>query len=256
MIVSFELIMGYFDGNTSRLNRAFFAIVSCIQDYCKRHIKILSFISSLLILFLVVFLLFFLRPLPSLHLEFYETNYPINYLNMSDEIFFFQSLGNCAPYSVMGVINILRGEKVNPEALARETGWRMKGNLTFPQGLINLLRRYYVNISEYSLRSYTENEKIIWLKNKVDNGHPVILLVKVEAMQHYLTVIGYDEKGFMIYDSAQKRHDEYPGRTIVDKEDYAGNRYYTNSELMEIWNKGGFAVFFRNWAVVCYISPT
>jgi len=56
----------------------------------------------------------------------------------------------------------------------------------------------------------------------------------------------------MVYDSSQKARDENPIMTIVDREEYAGNRYYTKDELMELWDKGGYVLFFKNWAVVCY----
>jgi uncharacterized protein YvpB len=99
---------------------------------------------------------------------------------------------------------------------------------------------------------YSDDNKVHWLKNQIDNGNPVILLVKVKNIQHYFTVIGYDENGFMLYDSLQEKQDENSRRTIIDREEYAGNRYYTHNELIALWNKGGYKIFFRNWAVVCY----
>jgi hypothetical protein len=90
------------------------------------------------------------------------------------------------------------------------------------------------------------------LKNTIDNGNPIILLVKVKNVQHYFTVLGYDNSGFMLYDSFQEKSEANSNKTISDNEKYAGNRYYTNNELIELWNKGGYRIFFRNWAVVCY----
>jgi len=109
----------------------------------------------LAILFAVfVFGFFFLRPLPSFGIKINKNNNPINYLKMSKEIYFRQTFNNCAPYSVMTVINILTGEIKDPEVLAKETKWRIMNNLTLPQGVINLLRKYNIRTKEYSLKIY------------------------------------------------------------------------------------------------------
>jgi predicted double-glycine peptidase len=175
----------------------------------------------------------------------------INYLKISDDIFYRQTLNNCAPYAVMGVINILKGKKEDPEQLAKETKWRIIKNLTFPQGIIDLLNKYQIKTKEYSLKLYSNEDKTIWLKNIIDDGNPIILLVKVKGIQHYFTIIGYDNNGFMLYDSLQEKQEYDSRKTIIDREEYSGNRYYTNNELMDLWNKGGYKLFFRNWAVVC-----
>jgi uncharacterized protein YvpB len=151
----------------------------------------------------------------------------------------------------MGVINILKNEIKDPEILAKETKWRIIKNLTFPQGLINLLHKYNIKTKEYSLKIYSNNNKIIWLKNQIDKGNPIILLVKIKNIQHYFTVIGYDENGFMLYDSLQEKQNENTRKTIIDREEYMGNRYYTNNELINLWNNGGYKIFFKNWAIVC-----
>jgi hypothetical protein len=209
-------------------------------------------ISIIIFALLIVFAIIFLRAVPSIGLKIIETNHSVKYLKMSDEIYYRQTLNNCAPYAVMGVINVLTGETKDPEILAKETKWRIIKNLTFPQGIIELLHKYKIKTKEYSLKLYSNNKKIVWLKNRIDNETPIILLVKVKNTQHYFIIIGYDENGFMLYDSLQEKQIENPRKTIVDKEEYMGNRYYTNDELIELWNNGGYKIFFRNWAVVCY----
>jgi hypothetical protein len=173
-------------------------------------------------------------------------------LEISNEIYYRQTLNNCAPYSTMAVINILTGEIKDPEVLSEETKWRIMKNLTFPQGLIDLLHKYKIKTKEYVLKVYSNDKKILWLKNKIDNNNPIILLVKVKNIQHYFTVIGYDENGFMLYDSLQEKQNENTRKTIIDREEYIGNRYYLNDEIIKLWNEGGYKIFFKNWAVVCY----
>jgi hypothetical protein len=217
----------------------------------KINFKLWVKILIVILLIGLIFLIIFLRTIPSFGIKFNENNKLINYLKISNEIYYRQTLNNCAPYAVMGVINILTKEIKDPEILAKETKWRIIKNLTFPQGLINLLHRYNIKTKEYCLKIYSNNNKIIWLKNQIDNGNPIILLVKVKNIQHYFTVIGYDENGFMLYDSLQEKQNENTRKTIIDKEEYMGNRYYTNNELINLWNKGGYKIFFKNWAIVC-----
>jgi predicted double-glycine peptidase len=213
----------------------------------------LKFVAIILIIVLSVFSISFLRIMPSMGIKIKGNNdKSINYLTISSDIFYRQTLNNCAPYAVMGVINILKGKQEDPEQLAQETKWRIIKNLTFPQGLIDLLHKYNIRTKEYSLKLYSNENKIAWLKGIIDNRNPIILLVKVKNIQHYFTVIGYDNNGFMLYDSLQEKQDANSRKTIIDKEEYAGNRYYPNNELIELWNRGGYKIFFRNWAVVCY----
>lgn len=209
-------------------------------------------LSAIIFIIILVFILFFFKAFPSVRIEIKEYNRAINYLNISNEIYYRQTFNDCAPYSVMAVINIIKGEIKDPIILAREMQWRSVRRLTLPQGLISLLNKYNIKTKEYSLKIYSDDEKAIWLKNQIDNGNPIILLVKYKRSQHYFTVIGYDEIGFMIYDSAQEKQEENQIKTIIDREEYVGNRYYTNNELMELWNKGGYFIFIRNWALVCY----
>jgi uncharacterized protein YvpB len=151
----------------------------------------------------------------------------------------------------MAAINIIKGEIKDPSIIVKKIKLRSVRRLTFPKGLIDILRKNNIRTEEYILKNYSDKEKITWLKNQIDNGNPIILLVKFQRSQHYFTIIGYDEIGFMIYDSAQEKQKENQAKTIIDKEEYAGNRYYTNNELMELWNSGGYFIFLRNWALVC-----
>ena len=200
---------------------------------------------------LAVLLMIFLKIIPSFGLEITENNKASNYLQMDKDIYYNQTRNDCAPYSVMCVINVLKGIKIDPEILIQQTRWRNARNLTFPQGLLELLHKNNIETKDYNLCFYSTDKKITWLKNQIDNGSPVILLVKVGYGQHYFTVIGYDETGFMLYDSSQEKLDEDSIMTKIDREEYVGNRYYTNEELIGLWDKGGYILPFKNWAIVC-----
>ena len=200
---------------------------------------------------LMIIILSFGRSIPSLNIDAKFNKYESRFIPVSNSIFFRQTLNNCAPYSAMAIISIVKNEINDPEKLANETKWRMQKNLTFPQGLIDLLHKYQIKTKEYVLYPYSDKEKINWLKNNINKGNPIILLIEVSHIKHYLTIVGYDEDGLCIYDSLQEKSKNNSRMTVIDKPEYSGNRYYKNEELLKMWNAGGFMIFFSNWAVVC-----
>ena len=213
----------------------------------EKVLRVLFVLTPLLILFLLLFG----RSFPSIIFENTNIKYSVNSIEIAKDIYYRQTMNNCAPYSVMAVINALKYEKIDPEILSKEITWRIYKNLTFPQGIIDLLHIYGIETNEYNLFCLSYQEKINWLKSTIDKGTPIILLVEVKHIKHYFTVLGYDEHGFMIYDSLQEKSKENPRKTIIDNVSYSGNRYYNNEQLIKLWNDGGYKIFFRNWAIVC-----
>lgn len=120
---------------------------------------------------------------------------------MDKNLFYRQTLNNCGPYSVMAVINILRDEKKDPEILAKQMKWRVHKNLTFPQGVINQLHDNGIKTKEYVLKWKSDQDKINWIKETVFQKKPIICLIKIHHVLHYVTILGYDKNGFMLYDS-------------------------------------------------------
>lgn len=174
-------------------------------------------------------------------------------LEMDSRLFYRQSYNNCGPYSVMAVLNLLKHENPDPEELASKMKWRMDKNLTFPQGVIDLLSDNGVRTEEFILKGRNDEEKILWLKTNLMKGFPIIVLLKVKNVLHYVTILGYDDKGFSLYDSMQEKQRNNPRLTIDDKPGDGGNRYYLYSDFLNYWDAGGHLIFFRNWALVCHL---
>lgn len=170
---------------------------------------------------------------------------------MDKNLFYRQTLNNCGPYSVMAILNILRDEEKNPEILSKQMKWRIYKNLTFPQGVVNQLHENGIKTKEYVLKTKSNEDKINWIKETVFQKKPIICLIKIHHVLHYVTILGYDENGFMLYDSMQEKNSENQRKTIIDKECKEGNRYFTYDEFMQLWNDGGYKLFFKNWAIVC-----
>lgn len=216
-----------------------------------RKMKKLILSLAIVFLFIIAFLLWFGRAIPScVKLSDADLNETFA-LQMNKNLFYRQTVNNCGPYSVMAVINILHTEERDPELLSEKMGWRMYKNLTFPQGVVNLLRDNGIKTKEVVLKSKSDRDKVRWIKQTVSEEKPIIVLIKVHHVLHYVTILGYDEKGFMLYDSMQEKSPESPRKTIVDERCTEGNRYYSYEDFISLWNAGGYKLFFRNWAIVC-----
>ena len=192
----------------------------------------------------------FLRTFPS-HVRIEIANAPSYSLQMRENLFYRQSYNNCGAYSVMAVVNILTADELNPETLASQMKWRIIKNLTFPQGVVSLLQKYNIYTKEYVLWTKGDSKKADFLRSQILHGTPVILLVKAHGVLHYVTVLGFDENGFMLYDSMQEKSAENPRYTIRDEKASAGNRWISESALIEMWNNGGVKFAFKNWCIVC-----
>lgn len=203
-----------------------------------------------ILLLLGIFALAFLRSFPSL-MRIENPKDPSYTLPMDEALFYRQTYNNCGPYSVMAAVNILTGEKLDGETLAAEMKWRIRKNLTFPQGVVQLLHKYKIRTKEYVLWAKSDSEKAAFLRSQILHGTPVILLVKVHGVLHYVTVLGYNENGFMLYDSMQEKSAENPRYTIRDESVASGNTWLCDSDLISLWNKGGVKFAFRNWCIVC-----
>lgn len=125
----------------------------------------------------------------------------------------------------MAVENILTEKILDPEELSKEMKWRIYKNLTFPQGVVDLLHKYNIKTQEAVLKNKSSEEKISWLKSNIENGTPIVLLIKIHHILHYVTVVGYNNEGFMLYDSMQDKLTDNPRKTKIDDLCKSGNSF-------------------------------
>ena len=83
-----------------------------------------------------------------------------------------------------------------------------------------------VSPCEAVLSVKTRQERLSFLRNKIDNKTPCALFVGTGA-GHWITVWGYDGGGFYVYD---------PGKNAARKEDTLLT-YYPDSTLHAMWGK-------------------
>ncbi len=163
---------------------------------------------------------------------------------------FRQTLNNCGSYSVAGVLNVFDKNLVDPEAIASSISFKIQDRLTFPIGLENYLKNKNIYVETPNVISLSENEKIDYLKSELSSGKAGIILVKIPQSDwyylHYITVLGYDENHFFVYDSLVPR-DGNSQYTIDLNGKITGNKSIEAKELIKMWDAGNILNYSKNY---------
>ncbi|MBN1494976.1 C39 family peptidase [Candidatus Peregrinibacteria bacterium] len=172
----------------------------------------------------------------------------ISYLS---EYNFAQTYNDCAPYNAAAVVRALTGTNVSSAEFARTISYRMEYNWTLPEGIIKQLNQNDISTLIPDLSAINDLEKIEYLRDRLLQKHPVILLVKKEDFQHYITIFGFDstKDEFYIYDSLMERLEG--GLTKDENSDMPGNKTLTTAELLKAWSGGELKGKYNWYAIVC-----
>jgi hypothetical protein len=170
---------------------------------------------------------------------------------------FRQSLNNCGSYSVAGVLNVFDDKLVEPEDIASSISFRIKDRLTFPLGLEWMLKDKNMEIENLNVIGLDDQNKIDFLKSQLSSGKAGILLVKVPNSDwyylHYITVLGYSETEFYIYDSLAPRSPNDSKYTIDLNGSNPGNKSLPTSDLIKTWNEGNILNYPKNYNL--FVKP-
>jgi hypothetical protein len=85
------------------------------------------------------------------------------------------------------------------------------------------------------LKNFSDSEKLQALKQELSSGNLIILSVKANG-PHYITLLGYNENEFYVYDSFYNRD---PSKEFTDDDNgvLPGNRSISNDTLLERWSQ-------------------
>lgn len=160
-----------------------------------------------------------------------RNNYNSTNLKWSDKLNLKQSLNACASYSSMAYIYSETGNVVDPEMINKEITGKLDDNTTYPWGITRYLKRYNIssNIYWHGLMSDISREK--WIKTKISNNKPVIIMTGNNEYRHFITILGFRNNTFNIYNSlldTDKNGDE-PGNISIHK-----------NEVLRKWKKAKF----------------
>ena len=171
-------------------------------------------------------------------------------LSYKTEWNFRQSKNACGPYSAAAVIRQLTNNDASSETISHETPWRYHG-YTLPSGVANVIRKNGLSADEF-ISAGSDEDKILWLHSQIAQQKPVIILGRKNGRLHYVTLLGYQQDRFNVYDSLEEK-----GATemTIDKNDsLPGNINWTDDELLAFWSQGGLLGLYRYYAIVVHTN--
>jgi predicted double-glycine peptidase len=145
-----------------------------------------------------------------------------------------QSYNTCGAYSAMAYIYSKSKLIRNPEEINKQITEKYGDNYIFPWGIINYCRKQGVEARIYWFEFQTNKQKAKWIEQQISRNEPVIVIVGRRNNLHYITILGYNQYNFMMYDSNKDR-DENGNLT--------GNYTIPKKELISWWNSARFYGF-------------
>jgi hypothetical protein len=151
-----------------------------------------------------------------------------------------QSYNSCASYSSMAFLYVVSDTVFDPEFINSNITGKMKNNYTLPWGVTSFLKKQGIKAKINWFGLFDNNSRTRWIKRRIEKGVPVILIVGNKNYLHYITVLGYSESCFYIYD---------PGLALDKNGDLAGNISKPIGEVLDWWESAFFKIFHLNLAI-------
>ncbi|HOX18122.1 MAG TPA: hypothetical protein PKW82_06665 [Spirochaetales bacterium] len=112
-----------------------------------------------------------------------------------------QTGNSCGPHSAMAAIFVATGATLDPREIDRTIGSRMANGYTWPWGVARFLRANGVTAKIRWHALQPDSDRLTWVRARIADGHPVIVIVGTRRYLHYVTVLGYSGERFSLYDS-------------------------------------------------------
>lgn len=168
--------------------------------------------------------------------------------NLSSDYHYRQSGNDCGPLNVAAVLR-LRDIQVDNQEIIDSTKFRFRNDYTHPWGIED----HFMFSFSYDTSELNDEEKINFLKSKISSRHAGILLGGTDTYQHYITLLGYGDDEFYVYDSLHTKGVD--GLTVDSNGSTVGNRSLSNEELLDFWSKGGMYGFYEDYVMFVYSGP-
>ncbi len=161
-----------------------------------------------------------------------------------------QTINDCGPFNVAAVARALTKEKINSAEFAKNIEWRLPNKYTLPWGMEKQLKENGIVVEIPNIKALSDKEKILFLRERLSQGKPVIVLGERDNYEHYITIFGFNsaENEFYAYDSLFEKAEE--GYTADDNGSLPGNRNFTSEELLNFWRGGGMYGLYNWYAIV------
>lgn len=161
-----------------------------------------------------------------------------------------QGLNQCGPASAMAIINAYTDEIIPLERINNDMGNRLGNNMTYPWGITNYLESQGIKSKYKILKLKTDKSKLEYLKKKLLENKPIIMLNDMDGILHYFTLLGFNENNdFYIYDSMQPLDKSSTNRRTIDSNgSKPGNITIDKETLFKRWKDAKYK--FINYLVI------
>lgn len=161
-----------------------------------------------------------------------------------------QTVNDCGPFNVAAVVRALTNQEISSAEFAKNIEWRLPNKYTLPWGMEKQLKENGISVEIPNVKALSDEEKITFLKERLSQGNPIIILGERDNYEHYITIFGFNsaENEFYIYDSLAEKGEE--GFTKDNNDSLPGNRNFTSEELINFWRGGGMYGLYNWYAIV------
>ncbi len=145
-------------------------------------------------------------------------------LNWRNDLNQTQTGNTCGAHSVMAVMFSLNGIIENPYTIYDSIGEKLGNGYIYPWGLTQYLKKVNIQSRIYYLGFLSFNNRDKWIKQKINNKQPVIIIVGNRKYLHYITLLGYNDNKYYIYDSLLEgdMNADDPGNITVNSKEVLG----------------------------------
>lgn len=173
-----------------------------------------------------------------------------HYIDYPSEYNYKQISTYCGPFSTASVVRALTGKQVDSFEYSENIGWRIFEKGTHPFGLSRQLEEQGVDVEIAKLNKLSDNERLLFLQERLSQGKPVIILGEKNSYQHYVTLFGFnkEKQEYYIYDSWCPEASK--GLVVDENGSLPGNLTLNSKELLSFWRKGGIFTFYEWYALV------
>lgn len=206
-------------------------------------------IIILIIVFAGIIFAFFDNVSPSIDRSKIKTS---SFIPYPSKLNYRQTRNDCGPFNTAAIVRTLKGQEINSQIFVEEMEWRLPNKYTLPWGLESQLKKNGIVIETPNVKSLSDEDKILFLQERLSLGKPVIILGEKEDFQHYMTIFGFDgsKNEFYIYDSLHDKDGRIKELTKDENASLPGNRTLSSEAVLDFWRNGGIYGIYKWYALV------
>lgn len=154
----------------------------------------------------------------------------------------------CGIYAYNAVAKIIWSEIIDLSVRFTQLSTSTLWNGILPFTLEDFIHKQWLVVRVPKFQSFSKAERLQILKQELSSGNIIILSVKAD-WPHYITLLGYNEDEFYVYDSFYNRD---PSKQFTDDDNgaYPGNRSISNDTLLERWSQWWMYGIYNYYAMV------